>query len=129
MQIEINGLLFEKQIANCENANTCNGCYFQENPHIEGCNPNLCNDYDGFEISSMYVFKYLSGKIELHDNTKLKKQIEIQETKITERMLKGRSVGGTAGALNRDVDNMGKKLDALKTKLELQTSIPFYHEP
>ena len=44
-------------------------------------------------------------------------------------MLKGRSVGGTAGALNRDIDNMGKKLDNLKSRLNLQTALSFYHEP
>ncbi len=129
MQIEINGLLLEKEIANCENANTCNGCYFQENPHIEGCNPNLCSDYKGCEIQEMYIFKFISGKIGAFDNQKIEKEIEIQENKITERMLKGRSVGGTAGALNRDIDNMGKKLDNLKSRLNLQTALSFYHEP
>lgn len=129
MQIEINGLLFKKEIANCENANTCNDCYFQDNPHIEGCNPNLCSDYEGCEIKEMYIFKFISGKIGAFDNQKIEKEIKIQENKITERMLKGRSLGGTAGALNRDIDNMGKKLDNLKATLNLQTSFSFYHEP
>ena len=77
MQIEINGLLFEKEIANCENANTCNGCYFQENSHIQGCDPNMCSDYKGCEIQEMYIFKLISGKIKTFDNQKIEKEIEI----------------------------------------------------
>ena len=89
----------------------------------------VTNAYACCEIKEMYIFKFISGKIGFFDNQKIEKEIEIQQNKITERMLKGRSVGGTAGALNRDIDNMGKKLDNLKSRLNLQTALSFYHEP
>ena len=90
----------------------CAGCFFDGKGMP--CLSTQCSDINYHDC---YIFEYVSGELETETTEKTKSKINKIEKQISEKMAKGRDEGGTAGALNRDIDNLGKTLDGLKARL------------
>ncbi len=50
---------------------------------------------------------------------RLQKKLDAAETKVADRMRLGRSRGGSAGALNRDVHNLGFTVDEIRRQIKM----------
>lgn len=79
----------------------------------------LPGGYDYLEKVAAENRKNLSPLKRQETIERLQKKLDKADGKVIERMRLGRSRGGTAGALNRDVHNLGFSSDQIKHQIKL----------